>query len=158
MTLNCLQRTASRLVCEAMDQLDSNGNDEDEILTGSEDTTKQPWEHFQYLGGSGGTGKSWAIKAMQTGVFYQKGWRRPGSAAYSPLCHRAYVQGQRLHDSMPHVSDERRKQRWWRRRLLIVDEVSMIPCVCWPFRIRSSKPSRKGTNRMIGGSEGAGSN
>ena len=37
MTLNRLQRTALGLVCEAMDQLDSNGNDEDEVLTGSKD-------------------------------------------------------------------------------------------------------------------------
>ena len=49
MTLNRLQRTALGLVREAMDQLDSNGNGEDEVLTGSKNTTKQPWQHFQYL-------------------------------------------------------------------------------------------------------------
>ena len=49
-----------------MDQLDSNENDEDEVLTAPKDTTKRPSQHFQYLGGSGGTGKSWVIKAMQT--------------------------------------------------------------------------------------------
>jgi hypothetical protein len=75
MTLNRLQRTALGLVCEAMDQLDSNGNDEDEVLTGSKDI---PSNLGSISSSSGGTGKSWAIKAMQTGVFHQKGTKRDG--------------------------------------------------------------------------------
>jgi hypothetical protein len=40
------------------------GNDEGEVLAGP--GTKGPRDHFQYVGGSGGTGKSWLIKAIQT--------------------------------------------------------------------------------------------
>jgi hypothetical protein len=31
-----------------------------------------------------------------------------------------------LQEDMPQISDERRKQRWQRRKVLIVDEVSML--------------------------------
>lgn len=63
--------------------------------------------HFQYVGGSGGTGKStWLIKAIQT-VIDIKGVKN-------------------VQYSMPQVSDERCKQRWRRRKVLIVDEVSML--------------------------------
>ena len=40
-----------------MDQLDNHGNNEDEIQTGPGEATKGRSQHFEYVGGSGGTGK-----------------------------------------------------------------------------------------------------
>ena len=107
MTLNRLQWTALGLVCKAMDQLGGNENDKDEVLAGPKETTKRPRQHSQYVGGSGGTGKSWVIKAMQTVLSIKSAQRVvitaiSGMAAvgiggcrdrrqYNPLCHRAYV-------------------------------------------------------------------
>jgi len=85
--------------------------------------------HFQYVGGSGGTGKStWLIKAIQT-VIDIKGVKN-------------------VQYSMPQVSDERCKQRWRRRKVLIVDEVGML----------GSARSMSGTSRMIGRCKGTGGN
>ena len=138
MTLNRLQWIALGLFCEAMDQLGNHGNDESEVLTGP--GTKGPREHFQYVGGSGGTGKSWLIKAIQT-VIDIKGMKKEMVITATSGTAAAGIGGNTIHsaigltfkdrdgqvqDSMPQVSDERRKQRWRRRKVLIVDEVSML--------------------------------
>jgi hypothetical protein len=75
MTLNRLQWIALGLVCEAMDQLCDHRNNEDDVLTGPKEATKGCSQHFQYVGGSGGTGKSWVIEAMQA-VFAVKGIKK----------------------------------------------------------------------------------
>jgi len=132
MTLNRLQWTALGLVCEAMD----------EVPSGPMEITKRPRPrpHFQYVGGSGGTGKSWAIKAIQT-VFSVKSVLKEMVITATSGTAAAGIGGNTIHsaigltfkdrdgqqqDNMPRVTDERRKQRWRRRKLLIVDEVSML--------------------------------
>jgi PIF1-like helicase len=141
MTLNRLQWTALGLACEAMDQLSGNGGDEeDEVPSTSTGTTKRHRPHFQYVGGSGGTGKSWAIKAIQTVLSVKRVQKEMVITATSGTA-AAGIEGNTIHsaigltfkdrdgqqqDNMPMVSDERRKQRWRRRKLLIVDEVSML--------------------------------
>jgi hypothetical protein len=140
MTLNRLQWTALGLVCEAMDQLGGNGNDEDEALTGREETTRRHRQHFQYVGGSGGTGKSWLIKAIQT-VFAIKNAQKEmvitatsgtaaagigGNTVHSAIGLTIQDRDGQVQDNMPQVSHERLKQRWRRRKVLIIDEVSML--------------------------------
>ena len=138
MTLNRLQWVALGLVCEAMDQLGDHGNGEDEVLTGPRE--KGSHQHFEYVGGSGGTGKSWVIKAIQT-VFAIKGIKKEMVITATSGTAAAGIGGNTIHstigltfkdrdgqvqEDMPQISDERRKQRWRRRKVLIVDEVSML--------------------------------
>jgi hypothetical protein len=133
-----------------MDQLGDHGNDEDEVLTGPREATKGCSQHFQYLGGSGGMGKSWAIKAMET-MFTIKGIKKEMVITATSGTAAAGIGGNTIHsaigltfkdrdgqvqEDMPQISDERRKQRWRRRKVLIVDEVSMLGLVgrsllCW---------------------------
>ena len=56
MTLNKLQGVALGLVCEAMDKVQGGSSDDDGT---------QPQQHLQYVGYSGGTGKSWFIEALR---------------------------------------------------------------------------------------------
>ena len=104
MTLNRLQWTALGLVCEAMDQL---GGNEDEVLTGPKDTTKQPPPAFPVCRGQRRNRQIVGDQSHANGVFHQKAQKGDGHHGhirdgggrdrrqYNPLCHRAYVQGQR---------------------------------------------------------------
>jgi PIF1-like helicase len=139
MTLNRLQRTALGLVCEAMDQLGGNENEEDKVFTEPRKTIKAQ-QHLQYIGGSGGTGKSWVIKAIQTVLSIKRAGKEMVITATSGTA-AAGIGGNTIHSAigltfqdadsqvqcnMPRVGDERRNQRWRRRKVLIVDEVSML--------------------------------
>jgi PIF1-like helicase len=105
-----------------MDQLD----DEDEVLTGP---SAKGQGHFQYVGGSGGTGKSWLINAIQT-VITTKGVKKEMVITATSGTAAAGIGGNTIHaigltfknrdgqvqDSMPQVSDERRQESIDRRR------------------------------------------
>jgi hypothetical protein len=58
-TLNRMHKVALGLVCEALD-------------TVSDETAGPEHQHLQYIGGGGGTGKSWLIAAIKE-VFAAKG-------------------------------------------------------------------------------------
>jgi hypothetical protein len=131
MTLNKLQWVALGLVCEAMDKLETGNSEED---------GPQPQQHLQYVGGSGGTGKSWFIQAIER-VFTIKSVREEMVITAMSGTAAAGIDGNTLHsalgltfkdradqgqENMPTVSTERSKQRWRRRKVLIVDEVSML--------------------------------
>jgi PIF1-like helicase len=124
-----------------MDQLGGNGN---EVLTGPKETTRlrpsDPGSIYSmyYVGGSAGTGKSWLIDAMQT-VFSTKNAQKEmvttsemaaagtgGNTIHSAIGLTFKESGGQVQDNMPRVSDERRKQRWRRRKPLIIDDVSML--------------------------------
>jgi hypothetical protein len=131
MTLNKLQWVALGLVCEAMDNLENGNADEDGL---------QSQQHLQYVGGSGGTGKSWFIGAIER-VMTVKGVRKEMVITATSGTAAAGVNGNTIHsaiglgfrdrnnqdqENMPTVSLERSKERWRRRKILIVDEVSML--------------------------------
>ena len=110
------------LVCKAMDQLGGNENDKDEVLAGPKETTKRPRQHSQYVGGSGGTGKSWVIKAMQTVLSIKSAQRVVitaisgmaavgigGNTIHSAIGLTFKDRDDQIQDNMPH---ERCKQRW----------------------------------------------
>ena len=84
--------------------------------------------------------KSWVIKAMET-VFTIKGIKKGMVITATSGTAAAGIGGNTIHstigltfkdrdgqvqEDMPQISDEKRKQRWRRRKVLIVDEVSML--------------------------------
>ncbi|KDN61753.1 putative conserved hypothetical protein [Colletotrichum sublineola] len=123
-TLNRMQRVALGLICEALDER-ANG------------TTRQ---HLQYVGGGGGTGKSWLIDTVKE-VFAAKAasgrlviTATSGTAA-------AGIGGTTIHSAvglafrdadgatvepMLSVHLDKAKERWRRRDALIIDEASML--------------------------------
>lgn len=123
-TLNRMQSIALGLVCTALDRQDSDAD----------------YQHLQYVGGGGGTGKSWLIDTLKD-VFTVKHARNhlvitamSGTAA-------AGIGGTTIHsavglsfkdndgsvvDPMTAANLERNKQRWRRRHVLVIDEASML--------------------------------
>jgi hypothetical protein len=113
----------------------------DKLETGnSEEDGPQPQQHLQYVGGSGGTGKSWFIQAIQR-VFTIKSVRQEMVITAMSGTAAAAIDGTTVHsalgltfkdrekqgqENMVTVSTERSKQRWRRRKVLIIDEVSML--------------------------------
>ena len=49
-----------------------------------------------------------------------------GNTIHSTTGHMFKDRDGQVQEDMPQISDEKRKQRWRRRKVLIVDEVSMI--------------------------------
>ncbi|KAK2005446.1 hypothetical protein LZ32DRAFT_673453, partial [Colletotrichum eremochloae] len=123
-TLNQMQHVALMMACEA---LDSHSDGEEQ-------------QHLQYIGGGGGTGKSWLIDSIKQ-VFASK-------AASSQLVITAMsgtaaagIGGTTIHsavglafrdaegttvDPIAAGNTEKAKERWRRRSALVVDEASML--------------------------------
>ena len=121
-TLNRMQKVALGLVCEALD-----------IVT--DETAGPDHQHLQYIGGGGGTGKSWLIAAIKD-VFAAKGASNQIVITATSGTAAAGIGGNTIHsavglafkdqdgaamENIPPATIERSKQRWRRRKVLVVD-------------------------------------
>jgi hypothetical protein len=139
-TLNRMQKIALGLICEAMDRAeeapDKTTDDDGGHRTGGPRQT----QHLQYIGGSGGTGKSWLIDTLKE-VFAAKGASKRIVITATSGTAAAGIGGNTIHsalglafkaqdggdmESLPPANLERHRQRWRRRDALVVDEVSML--------------------------------
>ena len=126
-TLNRMQKVALGLVCEALD-------------TVTDETAGPDNQHLQYIGGGGGTGKSWLIAAIKD-VFAAKGASNQIVITATSGTAAAGIGGNTIHsavglafkdqdgaamENIPPATMERSKQRWRRRKVLVLDEVSML--------------------------------
>ncbi|KAH8659685.1 PIF1-like helicase-domain-containing protein [Ilyonectria robusta] len=138
-TLNRMQKIVLGLICEAMDRAEEVS---DIAADGNEGHTvwEQPPQHLQYIGGSGGTGKSWLIETLKE-VFAAKGSSKRIVITATSGTAAAGIGGNTIHsalglafkdqdgaamESLPSANLERSRQRWRRRDVLVVDEVSML--------------------------------
>ncbi|KAL0929219.1 DNA repair and recombination protein [Colletotrichum truncatum] len=123
-TLNRMQGIALSLICEALDER-TNGADR---------------QHLQYVGGGGGTGKSWLIDTVKE-VFAAKGASSRLVITATSGTAAAGIGGNTIHSAVglafrdadgatvePMLSNnlEKAKERWRRRDALIIDEASML--------------------------------
>jgi ATP-dependent DNA helicase PIF1 len=95
---------------------------------------------FSIHSGSGGTGKPWVIKAILTVLSINNAQKEMvimatsgtatagigGNTIHSAIGLKFTDSDGQLQENMPEVTDETRKQRWRRRKVLIVDGVSML--------------------------------
>ncbi|KDN72074.1 putative conserved hypothetical protein [Colletotrichum sublineola] len=123
-TLNRMQTIALCLICEALDE-QANGTDR---------------QHLQYVGGGGGTGKSWLIDTVKEVFAAKKATGRLVITATSGTA-AAGIGGNTIHyavglafrdadgatvEPMLSVNLDKAKERWRRRDVLIIDEASML--------------------------------
>ncbi|GKT51821.1 ATP-dependent DNA helicase pfh1 [Colletotrichum spaethianum] len=123
-TLNRMQHMALTLVCEALDAR----------VDGEER------QHLQYIGGGGGTGKSWLIDSVKQ-VFAAKDVSNQLVITAMSRTAAAGIEGTTLHSAVGLTfrnaegamvnliaagNIEKAKERWRRRSAFVVDKVSML--------------------------------
>ncbi|KAK1521590.1 hypothetical protein CABS01_16520 [Colletotrichum abscissum] len=124
-TLNRMQTIALGLICEALDEQRVNGADR---------------QHLQYIGGGGGTGKSWLIDTLKEVFAAKEASSRLVITATSGTA-AAGIGGTTIHSAvglafrdaegatvepLSSTNLERAKERWRRRDVLVIDETSML--------------------------------
>ncbi|KAF6794973.1 DNA repair and recombination protein [Colletotrichum musicola] len=126
-TLNRMQKVALGLICEALDKRVEGGEE----------------QHLQYIGGGGGTGKSWLIDTLKE-VFVAKDAANKIVITATSGTAAAGIGGTTIHsavgisfsesdgkrvDPMSGMNSEKAKERWRRRDVLVIDEASMLGLV-----------------------------
>jgi hypothetical protein len=123
-TLNQKQMVAMGIICKALDDEESGGGQ----------------QLLQYIGGGGGTGKSWLIDTLKE-VLAAKGVANQIVVTATSGSAAAGIGGNTIHSATgiqwkdndgsleqgyepPNL--ERSKQRWRRRKVLVIDEASML--------------------------------
>jgi hypothetical protein len=134
-----MQKIALGLICEAMDRAEE-ASDRAAEGNGGHTILGRPPQHLQYIGGSGGTGKTWLIETLKD-VCAAKGASKRIIITATSGTAAAGIGGNTIHsalglafkdqdgaemESLPSANLERRRQRWRRRDVLVVDEVSML--------------------------------